>query len=498
MTTMVFIKKIKRGKHTYLAEVKSVRKGKKVRHQFIRYIGKEVDGKTILSGDVDRTEVTSVVVYAPLLVLHDIASRLGFYEIFEEQTPYILSLVFAHCVEPGSLASIEKWFHQTDLRHLLGLENVTYSKLLDALDYLDGKEKIIQQKLFDSAKKTFDLQPDRLFYDVTNVYFYGSCCPLSKKGHNKEGKDKGQIQIGLAVTRNEKIPIFHKVFEGNIHDSKTIRHLFDDFDLNQRAWIVWDRGITSKENILDAMKAKFQVLCGIPLNTTIKKVVEQEVASGNFTNFRNSVQLTKSTLYAKQMKYSFGGINGYLTICYNEKEKVAIKERRYQLIQTALQNIKEKKEIPRGMRKYFQYNKLNEKVMSEAEKFDGISTIFSTKRMPCNEILNAYFEKDKVEKAFRSMKDTLDIRPIRHWLTERVKSHVFICYISYYLLSILEYQLRDIKMTAPAALNVLKTAYKVNLIDPVTKNKFTKVVMLSDQQKNVLKLVNKQLLKCSQ
>ena len=74
---MVFIKRIKREGRVYLAEVKSVRNGDKVRHEFIRYVGKEVDHKTVLSGSVARSEVTRVSVYGPLLVLHDLASSLG-------------------------------------------------------------------------------------------------------------------------------------------------------------------------------------------------------------------------------------------------------------------------------------------------------------------------------------------------------------------------------------------------------------------------------------
>ena len=124
--------------------------------------------------------------------------------------------------------------------------------------------------------------------------------------------------------------------------------------------------------------------------------------------------------------------------------------------------------------------------------------IFSTKRLPAKEALHAYFEKDKVEKAFQSLKKTLEIRPIRHWLTERVKSHIFICYIAYLLLSVLEYQLRPLQITAPAALDQLKTLYRVHIVDPKTKNKFSKVVSLTREQEKILKTVNKKLLKCSQ
>ena len=495
LTTMTFIKRINRGKYTYLAEVKSVRVGTKVKHEFIRYVGKEVDNKTILSGSIERSKITSVTVYGPLLVLHNIAESLGLPTIFGEIAPYILSLVYAHCVEPGSLASVEKWYSRTDLKHILGLESVTYDKLLKALDFLDGREKEIQKSLFCAAQDLLNLAPEGVFYDVTNVYFYGSECEIAKKGHNKEGKSFDQIQIGLAVTKDEKIPIFHKVFEGNIHDAKTIRHFFDDFDTEIRAWIVWDRGVTSRENIADALKAKFHVLCGVPLKGNVTQLVDETLQTNNIAQYENRVVLTKTTLYARQLKYTYENIPGYLTICFNESERVAQKERRFRRIYEA---ISDKKEIPSSIKKYIKYGVINKQAVEEAEKHDGISLIFSTKRLPVEETLYAYFEKDKVEKAFQSLKKTLEIRPIRHWLTDRVKSHVFICYMAYYLLSILEYRLRPLKLTAPAALDQLKTLYRVNIVDPKTKNIFSKVVSLTSTQEKILKTINKKLLKCSQ
>ena len=495
---MVFIKRIKRGDHVYLAEVKSVREGGKVKHKFIRYVGKEIDGKTVLSGSIDRAQITKVSVYGPLLVLHDVATRLGLFEIFEEQAQYVLSLVYAHCIEPGSLVSIQKWYERTDLQHLLGLENVTYDKLLGALDYLDGREKELQHQLYAAVKKEFDLKPDRLFYDVTNIYFYGSCCPLAKKGYNKDKSRRNQVQIGLAVTRNEKIPIFHKVFEGNISDARTIRHLFDDFEFNQKAWLVWDRGVTSKDNILDAKRAGFHVMCGVSLNAKLKRIIDEELDTQPIVNFKNRVVLTKTTLFAKQMRYSYDGIPGYLIICYNEKEKVALKEERYKRVQESYEKIKNNKPVSGNLKRYFCYNKVDQRAIAEAEEYDGVSAIFSTKRLPVDELLHAYFQKDVVEKAFKSLKSTLEISPIRHWLTERVKSHIFICYIAYFLLSVLEYQLRSLNITASNAIDQLKTVYRVHLTDPKTKNNFIKTVMLTKEQEQILKTVNKKLLKCSQ
>jgi len=72
-TKMPFIRRIKRGKYTYLAEVRNVWKNGRVKQEHIRYVGKEIDGERILSGSVENSEVTRVAIYGPLLVLNEIA-----------------------------------------------------------------------------------------------------------------------------------------------------------------------------------------------------------------------------------------------------------------------------------------------------------------------------------------------------------------------------------------------------------------------------------------
>ena len=114
------------------------------------------------------------------------------------------------------------------------------------------------------------------------------------------------------------------------------------------------------------------------------------------------------------------------------------------------------------------------------------------------EVVKIYFGKDLVEKAFRTLKGITQIRPVRHWLEERVKAHIFICYLSYLLLSLLQLKLKKTEFNAINALEELDTMYKVHIKDPKTKNTFTKTVALTKKQEDILKAVNKNLLKeCS-
>ena len=92
--------------------------------------------------------------YGPLLVLHDLASSLGLPSIFGEMSPYILSLAYAHCVEPGSLVSVQKWYERSDLQYILGLKELGYDNLLAALDSINGREKDIQNPCL-SLRKSY-------------------------------------------------------------------------------------------------------------------------------------------------------------------------------------------------------------------------------------------------------------------------------------------------------------------------------------------------------
>src|SRR3989344_9389728 len=149
---MVFIRKVKVGNKTYLTEVKSVREGNKVRQEFIRYVGREVNGKRIISGSAEEIEVTNVKIWAPLIVLDKLARQINLSEILGDYGEYLLSMVYAHCIEPKSLNRMEDWFKRTDLHNILKIKDVSEEKLYNALDSINDKNlAVIQRKIFRSV-----------------------------------------------------------------------------------------------------------------------------------------------------------------------------------------------------------------------------------------------------------------------------------------------------------------------------------------------------------
>jgi len=497
---MSFIRKIKKDGKTYLAEVESKRVNGKVVQKFIRYVGKEVDNKTILSGSISNIQVDSVKLYGPLIVLDALAKSINLHEHLGEYSNEILSLVYAHCVEPRSINKMNNWFKKTDLNYILNLDNLTEARLLEALDDIENNDmEQIQMDIFKDVKKSYKLNPSGIIYDVTNTYFYGKKCILGKVGHSKQNQnDKPLVQIGLGVTREDGIPVFHKTYDGNIHDARTMQDavsIFNRFGIED-VIVVYDRGIGSKNNVVSLKKEHLGSICGLPIRQNLKKIVKAIKTKKDLVNINKRVKLSKSVFYVTGRNYKLDNVTGKLLICYNSKIAHDVRESRYDEIMNAEDLLKEGKRIKTGLYKYFDSSgKIKETVIKTAEEFDGYSCLFSTEKLDNKKIIEIYFEKDLIEKAFRSLHGIIKLRPIRHWLYNRVVAHIFICYLAYLLLSLLKYKLKKakIKESPVDALKELETLYKVYMKEKEKGFRLTRIVQLSKKQEKIMKSVDKKI-----
>lgn len=497
---MSFIRHIRiRGK-TYLAEVENVRVNGKVVQRHIRYIGRQADGKTILSASISTIQIDQVKLFGPLLVLNDIAKHLHLPSLLGTYGDEILSMVYAHCLDYKSINQMSHWFERTDLNCLLDLEGLTEDRLLHALDSLEEQDSVaLQRKIFQTVQEKFHIQDKALLYDVTNTYLYGKTCPLGKYGKDKEGvKGRPLIQIGLGVTKKDGIPVLHKVYDGNIPDSRTLQDMLSDlrqFDFTD-GYLIFDRGISSKKNQQEIKALRWKVICGLPLDVSLKRIVRTAMKTEQFLDYRNRVRLEKTVFYAILKSYAVGGIRGRIALCFNEQQRKDLRESRYDELTQAQKLLREGKRVKPGMECFFDAQKrLIQGKLKEEEEFDGYSVIFTTGALETEEIVRMYFDKDLVEKAFQSLKGIIRVRPIRHWLYNRVTSHVFICYLSYLLLSLLRLKTKKLGISPVDALRELDSMYKVYMHDEKKGFKITRVVALTKKQEKILKAVNPSLMK---
>jgi transposase len=495
---MSFIRKIKRGNKTYLAEVENKWIDGKSVQKHIRYIGTEANGETKLAASISDIEVEDVKVFGPLIVLHHISKQIGLPELLGEYASEILSLVYAHCLNYQSVNRMSSWFKRTDLSTLLDIENITEKTLLNALDSLEGIDtEQLQLKIFNTLDKKFHVTRNSLVYDVTNTYLYGKKCPMAKVGHDKEGvKGRPLIQIALAVTQEKGLPIFHKVFDGNIHDARTLQDVATTMKKYKikSGLIIYDRGITSSENIDVFHDLHWDTLCGVPIRDKLKKKL-LPIIKKDFTSIDNLVQCNKTVFYVKTMPYKIGSVKGTLAICFNKRKEGDFQESRHCEIKYAEKLLRLGKKIKPGLGIYFnRRGEIIHNVIKENELFDGYSCMFTTKNISKEEMVRLYFDKDVVEKAFRCIKGITQLRPIRHWLYDRVVAHVMICYLSYTLLIVLKEHLKKLNLSPEKALQQLDTMYKVYMRDKRKKFKISRIVTLNKIQKDILRAVDKKLL----
>lgn len=496
---MSYIRKYKRGGRTYLAEVQSKRIGGKVVQRFIRYVGKQADGRTVLATSMSDVRVEGIKLHGALLVLNHLAQEIGLRQHLGPYAGEILSMVYAHCLDYQSVNHMPKWFQRTDLNLMLGLEQLTERRLLGGMDFLEQTDQEhLQRAIFQSVKQRYRLGNAGVIYDVTNTYLYGKKCPLGKLGHDKEGVDgRPLIQIGLGVTQEEGVPIFHKTFDGNIADARTLHDLISTFaryDLKSGT-IVYDRGIISGRNIVDIKALAWETVCGVPLTQPVQKFWRPVIKKSGRLSLADRVQLNQTTFYVAARPYAMQQVKGTLYLCFNARQQVELRDSRREEIVAAQQRLREGKTIKSGLEKYFAKNgEVLLRVLEAAEEFDGYSCIFSTRCLEKAKVVHMYFDKDLVEKAFRALKGVVKLQPIRHWLSQRVIAHVFICYLAYLLLSLLKFRLKSLGISPEAALDELETMYKVYLRDANNVFKISRVVILSKRQESILKAVDPKLL----
>ena len=487
----------KNGK-IYLAEVESQWINGKSVQKHIRYIGTEVDGETKLAASISDIEIDDVKVFGPLIVLHHLAKEINLPTLLGEYAPEILSLVYAHCLNYQSINRMSSWFKRTDLPILLDTENITEKTLLNALDSLEGIDTdSLQLKIFNTLNKKFHVAKKGLVYDVTNTYLYGKKCPLAKMGHDKEGvKGRPLIQIALAVTQEKGLPLFHKVFDGNIHDARTLQDVVSTMKQYKikTGLLIYDRGITSAENIDVFHDLHWDTLCGVPIKDKLKEKL-RPIIKKNLATVDNFTKCNKTVFYVKIIPHKIGKTKGSLAICYNRKKEHEVRESRHAEIKHAELLLSRGKKIKSGLEIYFDKKSriLHDKI-KENEQFDGYSCIFTTKKITKEEIIRLYFDKDVVEKAFRCIKGITQLRPIRHWLYDRVIAHIMICYLSYTILIMLKEKLQKLNLSPEKALQHLDTMYKVYMRDKKKKFKISRIVTLNKTQKDILRAVDKKLL----
>ena len=444
---MTFIRKIKKKSGTYLAEVKSYRENGKIKQKVIRYLGKEVNGKPakkITSADI---KIKNVKRSLDVLAIDKLAEQLTIKSI---NNKYLLSLIYSQLLEKRSINKLEEWMEYTEIPEILKINNLSTKNLYESLTEIPEGEFINIDKNMHVIFNQIEEIKDVAVIDVTDTYFEGKSLDI-KKRKGKDGKVRRLVQIGLATSFTNGFPIFHKQYQGNlpgVHILKDMSLEVKEMGLNS---IIMDRGMMSLENLKLISSLELSLIAGLRKNNYLIENFIYKIDKEEIYSLKNMVRLKNTKVFIKTFDY----LNGKLIAVYNP----------------SIELIKKNQNFEKGF---------------DSSKDLGFSLIFHNTNYSPEEVVKKYYQKEIIERAFKQMKGILNLRPIRVWLTDHIEGHIKICYLAYAILSLMNYKLKKLKVSAIDALDSLKYGYKVKLFDKTNNFEWDLIVPLKPKQKDIL------------
>lgn len=487
----------KRGGRIYLSEYKSVREGSTVVHKFIRFLGREgPNGNPVRKPRrvLDKIDISGTVRYGDVAVMWALAEYLHFPDIIDKitrsdsdvSTGKMLTIwAINRALQPESATAIPQWIRRNALAELAGIlpEKINKDRLLRALDDVctsDDRGNDIYDYSLTIEKKLFNqnqlIDTDALAYDLTSTYFYGTTCPLARLGYNRDKKlGRLQIVIALAVTRKDRLPVFHQVYPGNTPDISTVVEFLStskSFGIKEST-IIWDRVLTTENSLDIARQSGYQLIAGLPatrndVNAAFKK-------AGNLDKTVNFVKRCgHGSLYGKSVKTEIFGEPHSVVVCLNSDLRETERGERNDALQEIQEKIDElstgktnwnegklRNEIASTVKGYSSFVQarvkrngvvprvefmLHKHAIHNAELGDGRYAILHTDpSLTARQVVEEYHGKDFIEKVFRSLKQDIAIHPVRHRIPGRVRAYIFVCVLGYYLRALLAARLRPSK-----------------------------------------------------
>jgi transposase len=366
----------------------------------------------------------------------------------------VCAMVAARVLAPHTKLATTRWWHTSTLAEEYGVESADEDDLYAAMDWLIERQGAIERKLAARHLPEGALA----LYDLSSSYFEGTHCPLAKIGHNRDGqKNKLQVNYGLLAARSG-CPVAVSVYEGNTADASTlmpaVKKLREQFGL-ERVVVVGDRGMISHKAISGLREIEGLGWITALKSGQIRALVEGEALQLGLFDERSLFELAHPQYPGER-----------LIACRNpelaklrERKRLSLLEATRQELQkvrarVAAGRLKGKAKIGvrvgRVVNKYkvakhfelgiedsrFDFKILEDQVAAEAA-LDGVyvlRTNLSKKQISAADTVRSYKGLCEVERAFRSLKTVqLKIRPIHHRLEDRVRAHILLCMLAYYV-----------------------------------------------------------------
>jgi len=427
------------------------------------------------------TSISSIRIIGPSLLLGGIFDAIGFNAIPDE---LFRKLVLARLCYPVSKLKTSEYLRRYE--GYITDEDQIY-RYLDKLNKMQKRQ--IQCISYKHTLQVLNQQISVVFYDVTKLYFeIKQEDELRKPGFSKDGKHQNpQILLGLLVSAGG-YPLAYDIFQGSKFEGHTMMPVLNLFrrkyKLNGLA-VVADAGLLSAGNI-DALRLNgYQYILGARLKNepaNIKKaILDLALKDGQ------SAELLRND-------------GSRLIINYAQARAIKDNDNRQRAIRRLEKMLKTGK-LTKSQINNKGYNRLLKmegeiNVLLDPEKiavdsrWDGLKGYITNTTLTIQEIITNYGHLWQIEKAFRIAKTDLSVRPIYHRLQRRIEAHICIAFTAYKVYKELERILKEKKSTLSPekAIEIAKTIYCINAIKPKSRQPVAKIIITSDEQRNLANL----------
>src|SRR5215831_1002700 len=440
------------------------------------------------------------------------------------------------CAPGSELAIEERWYPNTALDDLLGIEEgkINDTRLYRCLDRILPHKTQLEQHLKQRYGELFGAEFDVLLYDLTSTYVEGAADknPMMARGYSRDHRpDCEQMVIALIVNR-EGFPFSYETFNGNRADVSTmeaiLRMVERKYGKARRIWVM-DRGIVSEENLAAIRKRGGHYLVGTPRSQM--KQFEAELLKDDWTRVRPEVEVKKVAItqgeetyilcrtagrkekekairnrFSSSMETAWKGLQKAITLGrLKDRNKM---ERRLGKIQARHPSVNDLYEVSlrdtaEGVRLSWQ---MKEDRKSWRESREGAYLLRTNLQAgTAEELWSKYMQLTEAEASFRALKSELSIRPLFHQLEPRVKAHVMVAFLGYALWVTLKHLLkrRAATVTKPSpsgvenaeplspmkALALLSTLQSADIVLPTTDGREIRLRRITEptaEQKSLL------------
>jgi len=366
----------------------------------------------------------------------------------------VLAMVAARILAPHTKLATTRWWHTTTLAEDFSLADANEDDLYAAMDWLLERQSAIEKRLAARHLHAGGL----VLYDLSSSYFEGSTCPLARLGHNRDGK-KGKLQVNYGLLTDPRgCPVAVSVHEGNTADAKTllpqVQRLREELGVGEFV-IVGDRGMLSHKSIAALREHDGIGWLTALKSASIRALLEQGAVQLDLFDERNLFELAHPDYPGER-----------LVACRNPELAKLRGHKREALLQATESNLEKVRasvgagrlrgqdkigvRVGKVLNQYkvakhfeleitpdtFSFRRNTESIAAEAA-LDGlyiIRTSLPAAQADDAQCVRYYKLLAEVERGFRSLKTIdLHVRPIHHRLGERVRAHIFLCMLAYYV-----------------------------------------------------------------